>query len=580
MQVSILTVTQLNRFNSLKLLFEYIQNQTYKNIVEWIILDGSTTIEDKQANEILINELIQNNPNILYRKTDLNITLDKENVIKSVNYMKGDILVCMDDDDYYFPSFIEHCVSKLYSSSNLIAGSDSIYIHDIILQKTFKSNVDIIKFAYKKEYIINNNINNNIEKLIAEYLIVKIVHENNHFFNKSITCNASMIQLEKIYLLEDEIINYLIPSKYYLEYKNIFVNNVYLDYDIVYLLGGFGISWSPHDTNLGGSEQAVIKLSEEWVNSGKKVCVYGNFNNDAKLNGVDYLIWNKFPFAAKKIKNLIVWRKSGILTLLNNSFTADNTIIDFHDNMFVFNDMNKEILINFFNKINYFHLKSDYHKNYFKNYFDNKIDDNKLLVMANGIRIDDFSINKYNVLRNPKRFCFCSSYDRSLAEILKFIWPIIYKADNHAELHLYYGMDYIFDENFKNYMYMLIGSTKGVMDHGRQPMDAIIREKYLSTFHLYISNTEAETDCINVRESLVANCIPIISDFGVFKERHGLQYNINSDLSEETCKIIANDIINKMNDKDFIDRASYELLKSNTIISWKDISLLWLKYLN
>jgi glycosyltransferase involved in cell wall biosynthesis len=245
--------------------------------------------------------------------------------------------------------------------------------------------------------------------------------------------------------------------------------------------------------------------------------------------------------------------------------------------MFVFNDINKNDLVNFFNKINYLHLKSEYHKEYFNNYFENKIDNSKLIIIPNGIRIDDFSLNKYNVIRNPKRFCFCSSYDRSLIEILKYIWPLIYNADNQCELHLYYGMDYIYDNDFKNNMYMLIGSTKGVMDHGRQSVDAIIREKYLSTFHLYLCNSEAEIDCINVRESLVCNCIPIITDFGVFRERHGLQYNINNNLSEDTCKIIANDIIQKMQNNNFIESARLELSNSSTIISWNNIANQWLK---
>ena len=141
-------------------------------------------------------------------------------------------------------------------------------------------------------------------------------------------------------------------------------------------------------------------------------------------------------------------------------------------------------------------------------------------------------------------------------------------------------MDYIFDEEFKKNMQQLIGSTKGVMDHGRQSMDIIIREKYLSTFHLYLSSAISEIDCINVRESLICKCIPIISNFGVFKERHGLQYQINYDaVNEDIFKIIANDIINKMNNNEYIETSRNSLLSSNTIISWDNIAKLWLNIL-
>jgi hypothetical protein len=570
MKVTILTITQLSRHESFKLLIDYVQNQTYKNIVEWFIIEGSNNINDSNNNKALINNLNITYPKIIYKESS---DLNKQNIINNLNSeINGDLIICMDDDDYYFPSYIEYCVSKLINSSKTIAVSNSIYVHDIILGKTFKINSNITPLAFKKNFKINDDV----EHLLSEYLVVKLIHNNNHFFNKTITCSATMCNIDNVFRLEDEIINYLIPDKYYLKYKEIFVNNINLDYDIVYLVGGFSINWNPNDKNLGGSEQAIINLSENWVKDGKKVIVYGNYDNFMTVNGVDYENWIKFPFE-KKINNLILWRKSGILSLINNNFNANNTIIDLHDNMFVFNDLNKEVLINFFKKINFINLKSEYHKESFIKYFGDNTGIN-LRVIPNGVRIDDFSKNIDNVIRQPYRFCFCSSYDRSLAETLLYIWPLIYKAEKKAELHLYYGMDYIYDEEFKNKMKFLIGSTEGVMNHGRQSIDLIIREKYLSTFHLYICNSESEIDCINIKESLVSNCIPIISDFGVFKERHGLQYPLEN-VNEEIYKMIASDIINKMNDNNFIKNAQESLSKSNTIVSWSDVANLWINIL-
>lgn len=571
MKVSLLTVTQLSRHESFKLLIDYIQNQTYKNIVEWIIVEGSQNVDDSNCNKVLINNLNISYPKIIYKESS---DIDKKNIINNLNNnseINGDIIICMDDDDYYFPSFVEYCVSKLINSTKNIAASSSIYIHDIILGKTFKINSNLIPFAFKKNF----NVNDEVENLLSEYLVVKLIHNNNHFFNKSITCSATMCNIDKVFKLEDEIINYLIPEKYYMKYKEIFINNSNLDYDIVYLIGGFSINWNPNDKNLGGSEQAIVNLSENWVKLGKKVIVYGNFDNLTSVNGVDYENWIKFPFE-KKINNLILWRKSGILSLINNNFNADKIYIDLHDNMFVFNDLKKEDLINFFTKITYINLKSEYHKECFINYFGEEFN-SKILIIPNGVRIDDFSNNIENVVRQPYRFCFCSSYDRSLAEMLIYVWPHIYKAENRAELHLYYGMDYIYDEDFKNKMKFLIGSAEGVMNHGRQPIDVIIKEKYLSTFHLYLCTSESEIDCINVKESLVSQCIPIISNFGVFKERHGLQYSIPiNEINEALYKTIALDIINKMKDENFTKTAQGTLGTSNTIISWLDVANQWL----
>ena len=57
-------------------------------------------------------------------------------------------------------------------------------------------------------------------------------------------------------------------------------------------------------------------------------------------------------------------------------------------------------------------------------------------------------------------------------------------------------------------------------------MEMIIREKYLSNFHIYITNTDAEIDCISVRESCITGAIPLLSNHGVFVERSGLHFDL------------------------------------------------------
>ena len=136
-------------------------------------------------------------------------------------------------------------------------------------------------------------------------------------------------------------------------------------------------------------------------------------------------------------------------------------------------------------------------------------------------------------------------------------------------------MEHIYDESYKNRLRQLM-SQPGVMEHGRQSMDMVIREKHMSTFHLYLSTSVAEIDCISVRESLVAGCIPIISNFGVFAGRHGLQFNWDPS-NKELGKSVASDIINKMNNKQFIESARTQLMGSNTIIGWNDVAKQWLQ---
>ena len=120
MKVTILTITQLSRHESFKLLIDYIQNQTYQNIAEWIIIDGSKNKDESNYNKVLINNLNISYPKIIYKESE-NIDNNKKNIIKNLNNeIEGDIIVCMDDDDYYFPSYIEYCVSKLINSNKNI----------------------------------------------------------------------------------------------------------------------------------------------------------------------------------------------------------------------------------------------------------------------------------------------------------------------------------------------------------------------------------------------------------------------------------------------------------------------------
>jgi glycosyltransferase involved in cell wall biosynthesis len=607
-KVSIITITQLSRYESLKLLYELILNQTFKDIVEWIIVEGSPTLEEANCNKVLINELALNSKiNIKY--------IEQDNINNKIGYLRnkgnklatGDIIIKMDDDDYYFPSYINYCVDKLTKSDKLVAGTSVIYIHDIMIGKTFKSKLGTNIFAYKKEFLkehsydensenneddtlIKNIDVNDIVPLLSEHLLVKLIHTTNNSFKKILTLGATITKFNELDKLEDKSINFVLPTNYYEQYKKIFVLESEVEHDIVYFAGGIGVYWEPSDTNLGGSEQAIVNISENWVKLGKKVMVYGNFKSTQifNRNGVDYCNWIKFPFE-KKFKTLIAWRKHGIIFFMNIKLKADKLVVDLHDNLsYTLSDLDPVLLSNFFNTVNKFNVKSQYHKqclkeftqSHFKEVITYKpIPDEKIIVIPNGVRVEKFinnTILNNNELikRQPYRFCYCSSYDRGLETILTKIWPIIYRAQPLAELHVYYGMDYIYDEHFKIRMTLLLGQP-GVMDHGRQSMDMIIREKYLSTFHLYLSDSIAEIDCISIKESLITGCIPIISKTGVFNERHGLQFTWNPQ-DDKICESIANEIINKMNSPDFIEDAQEMLKKSNTIITWEEVAKLWL----
>jgi len=593
--VSIITITQLKRFELLEILVEIIKNQTYKNIIEWVIVEGSNSVEDKNQNSIKIEEL--QNKNIFkfpikYIKTDENIKLGELRNIGN-NSCLGDITVCMDDDDYYPKTRVSHCVDKLINSDFKIAGCSGFYMYDYILEKLYKfkeygpyhSTNNCM--AWKKEYLIKNKhdsdkdsaeeasfTNNFAEPMIQlnpEDTIISSSHSFNTFNKRELTTAATLKIHPKIDEVDLPITNY-IDKEIFDKYKNIFITISENPYDIVYFCGGFSIKWNPTDMKLGGSEQAVVNLSTNWAKLGKKVVVYGEIE-DRTYNGVDYINWTKFPFQ-DKFKVVILWRFYGLGTGASFKIKADQIFLDIHDNFFLdFNNTYRRVG----DCVNKVFLKSEYHKEMFIKEFNNDIDIKKCIIIPNGIRINNFIENKENIIRNPYRFCYCSCYTRGLKEILEKIWPIIYKYEPRAELHVYYGIGSINDQNYVNYLLRLL-SQPGVMDHGRQPMEMIIREKYMSNFHLYITNTTGEIDCISIRESLATGCIPLISNFGVFKERDGIHFDLNTE--DKTYGLIAVKIIQLLKKYEEMNEERERLKLSPTLVNWEEVSKKWLEHMN
>jgi hypothetical protein len=117
--VSVCTPTY-NRRPFIASMIKCFQHQTYpKDKMEWIIIDDGT---DK------IEDLVKDIPQVKYFKYDKKMVLGKK---RNIMHEKscGDIIVYMDDDDYYPPVRVAHAVNMLLTHPKaLCAGSSEIYI--------------------------------------------------------------------------------------------------------------------------------------------------------------------------------------------------------------------------------------------------------------------------------------------------------------------------------------------------------------------------------------------------------------------------------------------------------------------
>ena len=597
LSASIITVNQLTRSDCLLNLYELIKLQTYKNITEWVIVEGSKNKDDAAKNKEHVDKLIEthnlnkSSMKIIYVEYTGKALSDLRNI--GNNKCSGDIIVCMDDDDYYPIERVSHAVESLQKSNAQIAGCTDIYLYEYFMGKLYKFKGFHDKhttnncMAFKKEYLKNHAhesglhmseeksfTNNYIEPMVqldSKKCIIVSSHDFNTFNKREICIGGSYGINPTLYEVTDHPITSYIPLIIYNRMKSLFYKEGDSPYDIVYYTGGFGKPWSPADKSLGGSEQAIVHLCENWAKLKLKVAVYADIlvNNKTELvyNNVDYKNWKTLPFN-HNFKTIILWRVNGFFSGIPFDLKATNIYWDLHDN---FADQTQ--IINCYKKygtkLTKIMFKSNYHVQSFENYFKIKLTSDKYVVIPNGILVDKFSNNVENVPRNPYRFCYVSYYSRGLQHIIPYIWHIIKQIEPRSELHLYYGMD-MFTEEIKNHLKQLT-SLPGIVDHGRQSIEMIVREKYMSSFQLYITNTIAEIDCISIRESLVTGCIPLLSNFGVFAEREGIHFNL-VDNNPESMKEIARNIVKMINDKDKMNVLRNVFKKSNTIIDWSNVA--------
>ena len=127
--VSICTPT-FNRRPFISSMIKCFMEQDYpKDRMEWIIIDDGT---DK------IGDLVRDIPQVKYFSYDNKMPLGKKRNIMH-DKSKGDIIVYMDDDDYYPPERVSHAVDRLTKDSKaLCAGSSEIYIYFKHIEKMYQ----------------------------------------------------------------------------------------------------------------------------------------------------------------------------------------------------------------------------------------------------------------------------------------------------------------------------------------------------------------------------------------------------------------------------------------------------------
>lgn len=122
--VTVVTPTY-NRRRFIPYVIEMYGEQTYrKDRMEWVILDdGQDKVND------LFEEASKKYPNIRYYSLPEKLTIGaKRNMLNDL--ATGEIIIAMDDDDYYPPERVAHVIMKFKNAPKVeLAGSSEIYMY-------------------------------------------------------------------------------------------------------------------------------------------------------------------------------------------------------------------------------------------------------------------------------------------------------------------------------------------------------------------------------------------------------------------------------------------------------------------
>lgn len=275
------------------------------------------------------------------------------------------------------------------------------------------------------------------------------------------------------------------------------------------LLGDWG-PWSLEE-GIGGSEEAVVRLSRELVKKGHPVTVYSTPGLRAgTYDGVEYKNYWELNLA-DTFDTFVAWRMPAFFDVKVN---ARNKYLWLHDVMDKEEFTEKRI-----NNLDKVIVLSKYHRKLYP-----MVPDEKIFLSSNGITPEDFEAVDGKFERDPHRIIYMSSHVRGL-QILYNIWEDVLKEVPDATLDAYYGWnsyDAVNKDNpermaWKQKMVKMEKELKGVTDHGKVSQQTIVEEIAKSGVWAYPCPFP-EISCITAMKAQAGGAWPVSSNFAALEE--------------------------------------------------------------
>lgn len=288
---------------------------------------------------------------------------------------------------------------------------------------------------------------------------------------------------------------------------------------------------TPRTTGLGGSETAVVLMSEALVRRGHSVTVFCHCEEkQGKFNGVQYTPYDQFKDYKGQIDIFISSRRP--VTFNEEEINARVKILWVHDAHMGLGayELSRGIL-----QADALFCLSEWHKANILDHYP-YVHPDKIVVTRNGIDSSLFEPRKPTIEKTKNKLIYSSSFDRGLEMAIK-LFPQVRKEIPDAELHVFYGFDTAIAmvQRLKERgidkpamiekiaeVKKLADETDGVFLRGRMGQVDLAKE-WLSAKAWFYPTLFEETSCISAMEAQAAGCIPITTELGALKEtvHHG-----------------------------------------------------------
>jgi len=220
--VSIVTPTY-NRRRFIPALIKMIQSQSYpRDHMEWLVYDdGQEEIKD------LLDEARPNLPELIFIWSEDKMTLgEKRNRLN--DEATGDIIVAMDDDDFYFPTRVMDAVMALIQNPRIqLAGASEVYMFFTDTKEIWKAGPyfeghatngtmawtknyatkhrydETVAFAEEKSFL--DNYKNPLVQLNSKTVMLVMSHSDNTFDKTQLRNNENKLLVKTSLLIVDFI---------------------------------------------------------------------------------------------------------------------------------------------------------------------------------------------------------------------------------------------------------------------------------------------------------------------------------------------------------------------------------------